>query len=124
VTEFNAALYESTQTLQGELFQAAVAFVPPPQNATVNPLLQVRRGRAESPAWFLAQAAEFEPEPLSVERLRRRAVWSCERLVRALLELMAAEKWLERTGEDYTLLPEGQRLKQQILERPARLLAP
>ena len=39
---------------------------PPPA------LLQLRAGRAESPGWFLIQAAEFDPEPLTVENLRAR----------------------------------------------------
>jgi hypothetical protein len=124
VQTLNAALYERTQELQGMMFQAAMALSHAEATAAPPPLLQVRRGWAESPAWLLVQAAEFEPEPLSVERLRVRAVWSSERLMAGLLEIMAAEKWFERSGGDYSLLAEGQRLKTQLMQRPAQILAP
>src|SRR5919107_1309653 len=64
---------------------------PPP------PILQLRAGRAESTGWFLIQAAEFDPEPLTVENLRVRDIYASERLVQALLELMASEEWLDRS---------------------------
>jgi hypothetical protein len=76
------------------------------------PLLQLRRGRAESPAWFLIQAVEFDPEPLSVTNLRVRDVYASESIVRALLEIMASEKWLDRInadGEDKYYLTAGGR---------------
>jgi hypothetical protein len=125
MTLYNAALYDMTQNLQGQLFQTAQALAPAPTTpSTPSPLLQLRRGLAESPAWLMVQAVEFEPEPLSVERLRVRAIWSSERVIAALLELMASEKWLARIGEEYHLLPEGQRIKAQMSERTNRLLAP
>lgn len=119
---YNAALYDETQNLQGQMIQTARAITPQTAPATPPILIQLRRGLAESPAWLLAQATEFEPEPLSVERLRIRAIWSSERIMAALLELMASEKWMERVGEDYHLLPEGQRLKKEVLGRSPRLL--
>jgi hypothetical protein len=110
---FNSALYDFTQNLQGALWGAALAQdqasaatpAPPPPL-----LLQVRAGYAESPGWFMAQAAEFDPEPLTVERLRVRAIWSAPGLVKALLELMASEQWLDRVGEEYTLTDAGREL--------------
>lgn len=118
----DAALYDRTQNLQGLLMQAGLKRYSPPTPPTPIPLLQLRRGLAESAAWFLIQAAEFEPEPLSVERLRVRAIWSSERIVAAILELMASEQWLARDGEEYHLLPEGQRLKSELQARPTRVL--
>lgn len=122
MTTLDAALYDRTQNLQGLLMQAGLSRYTPPTPPTPMPLLQLRRGLAESAAWFLVQAAEFEPEPLSVERLRVRAIWSSERIVAALLDLMASEGWLDRRGNDYHLLPEGQRLKTELQARPARVL--
>src|SRR5687768_1520441 len=122
---YNAALYDMTQNLQGQLFQTAQALAPAPTTpSTPSPLLQLHRGLAESPAWLMVQVSEFEPEPLSVERLRVRAIWSSERIMAAMLELMASEKWLARIGEDYHLLPEGQRIKTEMGERMNSLLAP
>lgn len=122
---YNAALYDMTQNLQGQLFQTALSLAPAPTTpSTPSPLMQFHRGLAESPAWLMVQAVEFDPEPLSVERLRVRAIWSSERIIAALLELMASEKWLARVGEDYHLLPEGQRIKTEMGERMNRLLAP
>lgn len=119
---FNHELYNLTQNVQGAIFQAALAMQAKSdanagQPASPNPLLAVRRGLAESPGWFMMQAAEFDPEPLTVENLRRRAVWSSERIVAALLELMAGEKWLNRVGEDYHLTDEGRELIDKILQR-------
>jgi DNA-binding PadR family transcriptional regulator len=82
------------------------------ETTSPNPLLQLRRGLAESPAWFLIQAAEFEPEPLSVARLRVRDIYAAEGLVHALLELMASEKWFDRArvkGEEFYHLTENGR---------------
>jgi hypothetical protein len=107
----NAGLYDLTQDTQGAMVGGALAvrgkkglppFDPPP------PLLQVRRGYAESPAWFLVQAAEFAPEPLTIEKLRVRHIYGSEKLFTALLELMASEKWFDVIGETYTLTEAGQ----------------
>ncbi|MEO8606646.1 MAG: hypothetical protein ABI690_02095 [Chloroflexota bacterium] len=121
----NSDFYELTQNFQGALFQGGMAVLekgaPPASN---NTLLQLRRGYAESPAWFLVQAQEFDPEPLSVERIRVRAVWSSERIVAAILDLMASEKWLDRVGEDYHLTDEGRAVIQELTERRHTILAP
>jgi hypothetical protein len=107
----NAALYDLTQDAQGAMVGGALAVrnkkgLPPFDPPTA--LMQVRRGYAESPAWFLVQATEFAPEPLTVEKLRVRDIYASEKLVKALLELMASEKWLDVVGEDYTLTETGQ----------------
>lgn len=98
----DASFYDLTQTLWGAFataMGAARAREPEPPTP-ISPLLQLRAGLAESPGWFLIQAAEFDPEPLSVERLRVRDVYACEGIVAALLELMAGEKWFDRDGDD------------------------
>lgn len=76
----NKDTYNLTQTLQGAIFQGAFNTYqaslsedaknnqPPP-----HPLMQIRRGYAESPAWMMIQAKEFDPEPLTVEKLMIRA---------------------------------------------------
>ena len=103
----NYEFYELTQEFQGAIFQVGMALQSEPLPPSDNVLLQLRRGYAESPAWFLVQAQEFDPEPLSVSRLRTRAVWSSERIVSAILDLMASEKWLDRLGDDYYLTQDG-----------------
>ena len=106
--------YNLSQELAGAIFGALFQkleqpAIPPP------PLLQLRRGRAEAPAWFLVQAAEFEPEPISVKKLRVRDIYASERIVFALLELMASEKWLEPAGEgEYALAPAGRALQKDL----------
>ncbi|HET9223735.1 MAG TPA: hypothetical protein VFO07_14580 [Roseiflexaceae bacterium] len=96
--KLDAAFYDLIQEVGGAIFSAMLAVQrraeaqpdPPP------PLLQLRRGYAESPAWLLVQIAEFDPEPLTVESLRVRHVYGSERMLAALLELMASEGWLDR----------------------------
>jgi hypothetical protein len=89
---------------------------PPPA------ILQLRAGRAESPGWFLIQAAEFDPEPLTVENLRVRDVYASERIVQALLELMASEEWLDRSAHDaYSLTTKGRAVLQRRLQRRQEL---
>ena len=111
----DAQLYDLTQSLWGA-FAAAMGVMrardvePPP----TSPILQLRAGLAESPAWFLVQAAEFDPEPLSVERLRVRDIYASEGIVAALLELMASEKWFDRRGEEYFLRFEGRAVLDRI----------
>jgi len=74
----------------------------------------LRAGLAESPAWFLMQAAEFDPQPLTVERLRVRDIYASERIVAALLDLMAGEKWFDRRGDEYALRFEGRAVLERI----------
>ncbi len=115
---FDHELYERTQNVQGAIWQAALMVQPNAgQMTSVNPLLQIRRGLAESPNWFMVQAAEFDPEPLTIENLRRRAVWSSPRIVAAVLELLAGEKWLDRINDNYHLTDEGRRVIDTIWQR-------
>src|SRR5215208_3631377 len=105
----DAEFYDLTQDLGGAIFGAMLgaqtqAGTPPEPP----PLLQVRRGLAEAPAWYLIQAAEFDPAPLTVASLRVRDVYASERIVAALLEMMASEKWLDRSAAgEYHLMTEG-----------------
>lgn len=120
--------YDETQNLQGALWQAAAALrnrvpqdeppIPPPV------IMQLRRGYAESPAWMMVQAMEFEPEPLSVNRFRVRAVYASERIAAALLELLATEGWLDYRGHgDYVLTSAGQQVTQRMRQRTVEWLA-
>ena len=106
-----------TQTLQGTMFQAGQKqyFTSLSDEERENqperpPLLNIRRGYAESVAWMMVQLFEFDPEPLTVEKFRIRAVYSAPRLSQSLLELIASEKWANRIGEDYSLTDEGHAL--------------
>lgn len=115
----DAEFYDLIQWLWGAFAgaMAAAESAPPPP-----PILQLQAGQAESPAWFLIQAAEFDPEPLTVERLRTRDIYASERIVAALLEVMAAEKWFDRRGEAYFLRFEGRTALDRIRANRARRL--
>lgn len=118
----DATTYNFTQQIQGMIYQA----MQPRLKAALPPLpmlLQIRRGYAESPAWFMVQAAEFLPEPLTVENLRVRDVYANPRIVQAILEFLAGERWLARLGEAYHLTNNGRMLLDQLKERTALLLA-
>ncbi len=91
--------------------------------APSQPILQLRAGYAESPGWFLIQAAEFAPEPLTVANLRVRDVYASEMLVRSLLEIMAGEKWFDHVGDTYRLRPEGEATLRTIQTNRLRWLA-
>jgi hypothetical protein len=122
----DSRFYDYTQEFQGILFQAAATLQArsgPPAQTSANPVLQIRRGYAESPGWFMVQAAEFDPEPLSVDRLRVRAVWSSPSIVQALLELLAGEKWFDRTGTDYHLTEAGRDVIRTMNSRRWTMLA-
>ncbi|MEZ4707071.1 MAG: hypothetical protein R3A44_07700 [Caldilineaceae bacterium] len=119
----NAEFYNFTQQVQGALYGALFASqnrLSQPLPA-LPPLMQVRGGYAESPGWFMVQASEFDPEPLTVANLRVRAIYASERIVAALLELLAGERWLQRQGEAYHLTPAGRDLLATMRQR-ARLL--
>jgi hypothetical protein len=120
----NSEFYDLTQAFQGALFQGGMALLPDGLPPPSNVLLQVRAGYAESPGWVMVQAKEFDPEPLSVERFRVRAVWSSKRIVAALLDLMASEKWFDRVGDDYHLTEDGRTVLQSMVERRQMLLTP
>lgn len=121
----DAAFYDLTQ----EAGSAVLAWWRrgrAPRAVAAEPLLlQLRQGYAESPSWFLVQAMEFDPEPLTVANLRVRDVYASERIVAALLELMASARWLDRdaTGA-YRLSAEGRALTQHIRPRADDILAP
>lgn len=119
----DAEFYDLIQSLWGA-FAGAMAAVPAlPSAQPPPPILQLQAGQAESPAWFLVQAAEFDPEPLSVERLRVRDIYASERIVAALLEIMAAEQWFDRRGEEYHLRSEGRAVLDRLRANRARRLA-
>jgi hypothetical protein len=122
----DAALYDLTQEVYGAIFEAAYARLarsgerrePPPV------ILQFRAAFAESPSWFLVQAAEFAPEPLTVAKLRVRDVYGSEQLVQAMLEILVSEQWLDRTDVDtYSLTEAGRAVIARILERRHALIA-
>jgi hypothetical protein len=121
--EKNATLYDLTQNTQGIVWQAAFqhyqAQLSESERAAqaMPPLMQLRSGYAESPGWMMIQAAEFDPEPLSVERFRKRAVYTAPNLSLAVLELLASEKWLDRKGSDYYLTDEGRKIIDRLIER-------
>jgi hypothetical protein len=124
--KLDAAFYELTQEATGAIFGAMLAAQrlageppePPP------PLLQVRRGYAESPAWFLVQAAEFDPGPLTMANLRVRHIYSSERVIAALLAMMAVEGWLDRDTEGaYHLTAAGRAQYQRLRPRQHALIA-
>ena len=109
--------YNLSQSLAGAIFGAMIKQMERPSNPPP-PLLQLRRGYAEAPAWFLVQAQEFEPEPISVEKLRVRDIYASERIVAALLELMASEKWLEPLGDgEFVLAPAGRAIQDDLKAR-------
>jgi hypothetical protein len=86
-------------------------------------MFQIRAGLAESPAWFLVQATEFDPEPINVANLRVRDIYASERIVQAILELLVGEKWLDRINDDYFLTDRGRELLKTIRERNNGFLA-
>src|SRR5262245_34345242 len=115
----DAGFYELTQEVGGAIFSAMLAAQAQAgaQPTTPPPLLQVRRGLAEAPAWFLIQAAEFDPAPLSVASLRVRDIYASERIVAALLEMMASEKWFDRSAVgEYHLTAAGRAVLSQLRE--------
>lgn len=121
---FDASLYDLMMETSGALSGAIIAqlrenddFVAPPL------LLQLRAGFAESPGWFLVQATEFDPQPLTVANLRVRDVYGSERLVQAFLELMASEGWFDRDGERYCLTEAGRAIIERSRERRRRIAA-
>lgn len=109
--EKNSELYDFTQNLQGAIFYSAfTSHISDELKADWQErpaIMNIRRGYAESPGWMLVQALEFAPEPLSVERFRRRAVYSAPNLSLAILELLASEKFFDRIGNEYHLTLAG-----------------
>lgn len=110
MTSLNSEFYDLTQNTQGVILGAALkvrnATQPAPEPPPV--ILQLRSGLAESPGWMMVQALEFDPEPITVEKLRVRAVWSAPGILRGILELLMTEKWLDRNEKhEYCLTAAG-----------------
>lgn len=121
---FNKDLYNLSQQVQGAIFQGAFTQFQQSmtdderaKQAPPHALLQLRRGYAESPAWLLVQMFEFDPEALTVEKFRIRAVYSAPDLILGMFELMASEGWLERTGNSYRLTEDGRAIWQGMVQR-------
>lgn len=116
--ELNASFYDLCMDAAGAIYAgmaAAQARAEPP--AEPPQILQVRAGLAESVGWFLVQAGEFDPAPLTPELLRVRDIYASERIVQALLELMATELWFDRDAQGaYHLTALG---REQMLRRRA-----
>ncbi|MEZ4511305.1 MAG: hypothetical protein R3C62_05495 [Chloroflexota bacterium] len=116
----DAQFYNLIQSLWGGFAQAMRRHgATPPSSPSV--LLQLRGGLAESPGWFMVQAAEFDPEPLTVAGLRVRDIYAAERMVQALLDLMLSEMWLDLTDEGYMLTEQGREVLGRMGERTAVL---
>ena len=119
----DADFYNFTQQLQGQLYGAMQSQLTE-KLAPLPILLQIRSGYAESPGWFMVQAAEFDPEPLTVANLRVRDIYASERIVQALLEMLAGERWLKRVGEAYQLTENGRSLLSQLRNRTEKVMSP
>ena len=122
--EFNADTYNFLMNVMGAYFQAMGTVrnkmeEPPPAPPA---LLTIRGGYAESPAWYMIQAAEFDPEPLTVANLRVRDIYASKTIAAALLEMLASEKWLDRQGDTYTLTPAGRQIVDNLKQRPHTFL--
>ena len=126
---FDKDFYNLSQQVQGAIFQGAFTRYnqtlsdeeranPPTPHA----LLQLQRGYAESPGWLLVQMIEFDPEPITVEKFRIRAVYSAPDLISGLLEIMASEKWLERIGDAYCLTEAGRQIWNEMVQRRHTIL--
>lgn len=118
----NAAFYDDIQNTAVPFYRAMMAVQQQREQPDPVPLLEVRRGRAESPAWYMIQAAEFDPEPLTVAKLRVRDIYASETMALALLEMLASETWLDRRGDEYYLTEEGRTVMNRLKTRAANLL--
>lgn len=116
---FDVHGYEFLEEVTGAFYSAiGVMRARANETAPLSPLFSIRSGYAESPGWFMVQAAEFEPEPLTVENLRVRDVYGSERIVRAHLELMASEMWFDRNARDeYALTGAGREMLARVFAR-------
>jgi len=123
--DFNADTYNFLMNVMGAYFQAmgAVRSKLDEQPPAPPPLLAVRGGYAESPAWYMIQAAEFDPKPINVKNLRVRDIYASKQLAAALLEMLASEKWLDRQGTDYYLTDAGRQIITGMQQRPHTYLA-
>ncbi len=119
VTRLDVEWYDYLESVAGAFYDAMGAVrLRARETAPLSPLFAVRSGYAESPGWFMVQAAEFESEPLTVAKLRVRDIYASEQIVRALLELMASEKWFDRTLRDeFVLTDAGLDMLEQVFAR-------
>ncbi|MDX1413807.1 MAG: hypothetical protein R3293_06425 [Candidatus Promineifilaceae bacterium] len=120
---FDANLYNLTQSLAGALGVGMGIIRAQEELQPLPDLYKLRAGYAESPGWYMVQALEFDPGPLTVARLRVRDIYAAESLVRGLLEIMASEKWLHRQGENYFLSKLGRDLQETRRGRLTRWLS-
>jgi hypothetical protein len=119
----DVAFYNLLMEAFDALYSVGSAHASTPEEP-VSVILQLRAGRAESPGWFLIQAAEFDPDPLTVANLRVRDVYASERIVQALLELMASEEWFDRSAQDaYALTAKGRAVLQRGIQHRYELTA-
>lgn len=118
----NAAFYDDIQNTAVPFYRAMMVVQQQREQPDPVPLLEVRRGRAESPAWYMIQAAEFDPEPLTVAKLRVRDIYASETMALALLEMLASEIWLDRRGDEYYLTEEGRTVMNRLKTRAPNLL--
>lgn len=109
--EKDSNLYNLTQSVQGQVFYAAFMtnLTQEQRDDWTNrpPVMNLKRGYAESPNWIFVQALEFAPEALTVERFRKRAVYAAPKLTLGLLELLASEQYFDRIGDEYHLTEKG-----------------
>ena len=120
----NADFYFQLEASAEPLYQAMGKVAQKlPEQLPRHPLLQVQSGRAESPSWYLVQAAEFDPEPLTVVNIRVRDIYASEAIAQAILEMLAAERWLDRRGDAYYLTDLGREVTKELLTRGPSLLA-
>lgn len=120
--EFNSDFYFQLEASAGPLYHAMSEAAQKSQQPRRHPLLQVQNGRAESPAWYLIQAAEFDPDPLTIDNIRIRDTYASESIASAILEMLAAEKWLDRRDDEYHLTAAGRDVTDELLSRSQSLL--
>ena len=110
--EKDSNLYNLTQNIQGQVFYAAFLtnLTQEQRDNWTNrpPIMNLKRGYAESPGWIMVQALEFAPEPLTVKGFRKRAVYAAPKLTEGLLEVLASEQYFDRVGDAYHLTEKGQ----------------
>jgi hypothetical protein len=118
---FYELLMETFGSLHGALGAQRLRYGEPAELPP--PLLHVKGAYAESPSWYLVQAAEFDPEPLTVENLRVRDAYAHPRIVQAMVDVMAGERLLDHDGHGhYALGAEGQRILRRNRVRQRELL--
>lgn len=126
MTKLDADFYNLTQNAIGNVFGVAYGayqagdYDPLPD---IPPIWMVRRGLAESPAWMMVQAQEFDPEPITVENLRVRAVWSSPEIIGGLLAILLAEGFLDKVvPRGYVMTESGREVMAMLRERRYAIL--